>query len=42
MLASFWACARARYIGKFKEALKASIEEDVYAWNYVNAFDHKL
>ena len=38
----FWAYARARYVGEFKEALKALTEENIQAWNYVNAIDHKL
>jgi transposase-like protein len=38
----FWACAQARSKEEFHCALKALMEEDVDAKNYVNAIDHKL
>lgn len=38
----FQACARAKYKGDFKDALKALMDKDVNARNYVNAIDYKL
>jgi len=38
----FWACAQARYIDLFEEALKALAEKDIHARNYVNAINHQL
>src|SRR5580692_5165336 len=38
----FWACARARCKNNFEKALAALMDQDVNAWNYVKAIDHKL
>ena len=38
----FWACARAKSMDQFQDALKALMEQDVDAKNYVDAIEHQL